>query len=242
MRKIIRRLIPKKLLEARAKAAEVRRHQHYKNLPLGEVFSRIYEQREWGGDNGFYSGSGSHDLAIVESYVGVVSSFLSGFEVKPVVVDLGSGDFNIGKHFVDFANYYYACDIVVGLQEFNRHKYNYKNVEFLFVNAVDDPLPIGDVIVIRQVLQHLSNSQIMRIIEKCYDFPYWLITEHLPDTSTFKPNIDIDAGSGIRILFDSGVDLLAPPFNVKGYSHRILCESSEYGGVIRTTLFERVHS
>ena len=52
---------------------------------------------------------------------------------------------------------------------------------------------------------------------------------------------DTVAANGIRILFDSGVDLLAPPFNAKGYSHRILCESSEYGGVIRTTLFERLH-
>lgn len=239
LRKLVRALLPRRLLELRAKAAEVRRHQQYQNLPIDKVFARIYQGREWGGDDGFFSGSGSHDPAIVGPYVEAVRDVLGRFKVRPVVVDVGSGDFNVGKNFVDLAARYYACDIVATLQEFNRQKYAFNNVDFLCVNAVDDELPPGDLIIIRQVLQHLSNCQIQKIVEKCHQFPSWVITEHLPANTSFVPNCDIDAGCGIRVLFDSGVDLLAPPFSVRGYSHRILCEVPEHGGVIRTTLFER---
>lgn len=242
LRQLARKVLPRRILELRAKAAEVRRHKEYQNLPIDKVFARIYQGNEWGGKEGFYSGTGSHDPAIVVPYVQAVREVLGQFASRPVVVDVGSGDFNVGKHFVDLVARYYACDIVADLQAFNRQKYSFDNVEFLCANAVDDELPAGDLIIIRQVLQHLSNAQIQKIVEKCHRFQRWLITEHLPGSDSFVPNSDIDAGCGIRILFDSGVDLLAPPFSVRGYSHRVLCEVAEHGGVIRTTLFERQES
>ena len=239
LRSFVRHVLPQTLLNMRARAVERRRHKEYQNLPINEVFSKIYKVNEWGGKEGFYSGTGSHDPAIVEPYVRTVRQFLERLNQKPVIVDLGSGDFNVGKHFVDLAARYFACDIVEELQAFNRQKFGYENVEFLCINAVKDELPEGDVIIIRQVLQHLSNAQIANILEKCVRFPQWLITEHLPGDLSFVPNHDIDAGYGIRLLFDSGVDLLAPPFSIQDYSHRVLCEVTEHGGVIRTTLFER---
>ena len=238
LRKLARKVLPLRILEMRAKAAEVRRHREYQNLPIEKVFARIYQGNEWGGEDGFYSGTGSHDPAIVVPYVQAVRAVLSKLANRPVVVDVGSGDFNVGSQFVCLVARYYACDIVADLQAFNRQKYAFDNVEFLCVNAVDDELPAGDVIIIRQVLQHLSNAQIQKILEKCHRFPRWVITEHVPASPSFVPNRDIGAGCGIRILFDSGVDLLAPPFSVQGYSHRLLCEVAEHGGIIRTTLFE----
>lgn len=239
LRKMARNVLPRPILEMRAKAAEVRRHREYKNLPIEKVFAKIYQGNEWGGEEGFYSGTGSHDPAIVVPYVLAVREVLGQFRARPVVVDVGSGDFNVGSQFIDLVTRYYACDIVADLQEFNRQKYAFDNVEFLCANAVDDELPPGNLIIIRQVLQHLSNAQIQKILKKCYLYPRWVITEHLPGSPSFVPNRDIDAGCGIRVLFDSGVDLLAPPFSVQGYSHRVLCEVAEHGGIIRTTLFER---
>ena len=240
LRSIARHILPKRLLEIRARAAEARQHQRYQNLPVEQVFSEIYLNKEWGGDKGaYYSGTGSHDPAIVTPYVQAVQALLASFPDKPVLVDLGSGDFNVGRHFVDFAKYYYACDIVAELQAYNRTHFDFPNVEFLGLNAVDDALPDGDIIFIRQVFQHLSNAQIGQVLKKCQKFQRWVITEHLPGTPDFSPNADITAGCGIRMLFDSGVVLTAPPFNVTGYAIRLLCEVPEYGGVIRTILFER---
>lgn len=239
LRMLARKVLPRRIQEMRAKAAEVRRHKEYKNLPIEKVFARIYQDNEWGGEGGFYSGTGSHEPTIVGPYVQAVREVLSSFETRPVVVDVGSGDFNVGRQFVDLVERYYACDIVAELQAFNRRKYAFNNVEFLCTNAVDDELPSGDVIVIRQVLQHLSNAQIEKILEKCRLFPLWVVTEHLPGSAVFVPNRDIEAGCGVRILFDSGVDLLAAPFSVRGYSSKVLCEVPEHGGIIRTLLFER---
>ena len=113
-------------------------------------------------------------------------------------------------------------------------------MKFHCLNAIEDVLPEGDIIVIRQVLQHLSNDQILKVVDKCYKFDKWVVTDHLPSNSDFMPNLDISAGSGIRVLFNSGVVLSEPPFSISGYSSRILCEVPEYGGVIRTTLYERI--
>jgi hypothetical protein len=239
IRQIARRVLPRFIRAMRSRAAEIKRHKQYQDLSVDRVFSAIYETNEWGGDGQFYSGNGSHDPAIVEPYVAAVREVLRLYKTKPVVVDIGSGDFNVGKNFLDLVEHYHACDIVVALQKFNQVKYLFDNVSFACINAVDDPLPSGDMIIIRQVLQHLSNSQITKIIQKCNSFSSWIITEHLPNDQSFKPNRDITAGCGIRTLFNSGVDLLAPPFSIRGYTHRVLCEIAENDGVIRTTLFVR---
>lgn len=233
LRRIVRALRPWK---ARARAAHLKRgHQ-----PVERIFAEIYRDNEWGGGKGaYYSGAGSHDSAIIEPYVKAVRALLSSLPGKPAVIDLGSGDFNVGRHFVDFVRHYYACDIVPDLQEYNRQHFVFSNVEFLCVNAVENELPAGDVVCIRQVLQHLSNAQIQQVIDRCQKYGRWIVSEHLADASGFIPNVDISAGCGTRVLFKSGVVLTAPPFNVTGYSTRTLCEVYGYGGVIRTTLFER---
>jgi hypothetical protein len=240
LRSMVRRILPNKLLEMRARAAEARQHGRYSNLPVEQVFSEIYQNKEWGSNEGsYYSGTGSHDPVIVTPYIKAVQAFLVSFPDKPVLVDLGSGDFNVGRQFVDFSLHYYACDIVADLQEHNRKNFDFPNVEFLCLNAVDDSLPDGDIVFVRQVFQHLSNAQIQLVLEKCQKYQRWVITEHLPDAPDFQSNKDLTAGCGIRLLFNSGVVLTAPPFNVTGYKITHICEVPEYGGVIRTLLFER---
>lgn len=240
IRPLLRRIFPRKWRERRAIAAEARRHQRYSNLPVDKIFANIYQHGEWGGNSSeYYSGSGSHEPSIVSPYVEAVQTLLRGMPSPPVLVDVGSGDFNVGKNFVELVRHYYACDIVSDLQKYNAEKFQHRNLEFLCLNAVEDDLPDGDLIVVRQVFQHLSNAQISQVVRKCFKYQRWIITEHLPGWEDFQPNADITAGCGIRALFNSGVVLTAKPFNVTGYNTRVLCEVAEHGGVIRTTLFER---
>jgi len=239
LRVFIKNIFPRSLLNARARAVEKRQHLKYQGLGVEHVFREIYEKNEWGGKKGeFYSGSGSHDPNIVTPYIQEIQVFLTSLLFRPTIVDLGSGDFNIGRNFVDKAERYYACDIVPELQEYNRKHFSFLNVEFVCLNIVEDDLPDGDVIFLRQVLQHLSNEHIQKVIDKCRKYSRWVVTEHLPAGIDFKPNVDITAGCGIRVLFNSGIDLMKPPFSVNGYVTRVLCEVPENGGVIRTTLFE----
>lgn len=237
---IIKPLVPKIILSFRANLAEKKRHSLYKNLPMSDIFKKIYKNNEWGvGDGEFFSGSGTHNNFISQPYIKSVREFLKSFDDKPILVDIGSGDFKIGSNFVDLVKYYYACDIVSDLQDHNTKVFDFSNVSFLSVDATIDDIPNGDILVIRQVLQHLSNDNIKKIINKCNKFRYWIVTEHISNIKNFTPNKDITTGSGIRVLINSGVVITEPPFNLSGFIETKLCESHENGGIIRTILYEK---
>ena len=88
------------------------------------------------------------------------------------------------------------------------------------------------------MLQHLSNAEVQRIVNKLYDFKYVIITEHLPQ-GTFEPNKDLISGQGIRLKKQSGINLLASPFNmvVKEEKELVLVVLDNDKGVIVTTLY-----
>ena len=217
---------------------EKRRHNKYQHIPLAQVFHNIYLTNEWG-EGGFNSGAGSHDPELIVPYIEAVQNFLNELPQRPVIIDLGSGDFNVGINFVSLAEAYIACDIVEDLQRFNREQYVASNLKFVCLDISNDELPDGDVVFIRQVLQHLSNMHINRVLEKCRKYSKWVITEHIPDSADFCANIDITAGCGTRLLLNSGVVITEPPFSVAGYNERILCNVRGYGGVVRTVLYEK---
>ena len=107
------------------------------------------------------------------------------------------------------------------------------------MDAVADDLPSGDCALVRQVLQHLSNSEVQRIVNKLTDFKYVILTEHLPE-GEFIANKEIVTGQGIRLKKQSGIDLLCPPFNFKILSDKVLLSIvlSDDKGVVVTTLYE----
>ncbi|WP_439151936.1 class I SAM-dependent methyltransferase [Winogradskyella sp.] len=175
---------------------------------------QIYKNHLWGGNEfDFYSGEGSHNSRIVNSYTKVVADFLKSHNSSLTVCDLGCGDFNIGKHLTSFTKKYIAVDIVEDLVERNRSKFKADNLEFQCSDISKDELPKADCIILRQVLQHLSNTEIKRIVDKLSNYKYIILTEHLPE-GDFTPNKDKIASQGIRLKQNSGVDLLAEPFNL----------------------------
>ena len=183
--------------------------------PTKDAMDQVYKLKLWGSNSSeFYSGDGSHLPEIVVPYIEKVASFLKSFEKPLIVCDLGCGDFNIGKELIPYTEKYFAVDIVEDLIKFNKEKFKADNLEFQCLNIAEDELPKGDCAIIRQVFQHLSNNEIQTIVNKLSNFKYILITEHLP-IDDFVPNKDIISGQGIRIKKHSGVNLIAPPFNLK---------------------------
>lgn len=205
------------------------------------VFSKVYAQKLWGGDGDFYSGSGSHEERIIRPYVGAVANLIDGLDIKVHLVDIGCGDFCVGKYFVEHVDSYVACDVVPALIERNRAVYSSLKVEFFWLDAVDAPLPAGNVICIRQVLQHLNNTQIGKIVEKLSAYRYCIVTEHLPAATDFVANIDHETGSRVRLYQGSGVVLTRPPFNLRTLEETVLCEvEAPLGGIpakIRTVAY-----
>lgn len=211
-----------------------------KPWPTQAVMSQIYTQKLWGkGSGNFYSGDGSHDEHLVNPYIEVVSNFLQSFELPLIVCDLGCGDFNVGKQLVPFCKGYKAVDIVTELIDFNRQIFTQDNLEFFCLDISSDTLPSADCIILRQVLQHLSNDEISNILNKLTEYSCVILTEHIPE-GQFQANKDIIAGQGTRLKLQSGVDILASPFQFTVKSSQCLLSLSPatHGGRIVTMLYE----
>jgi len=207
--------------------------------PTKDAMQQVYDMHLWGGkDFDFYSGDGSHNIKIIEPYLHSVSTFLKSHNNSLSVCDLGCGDFNIGKQLINYTKKYIGIDIVENLIERNKTLFKAENLEFHCLNIVEDELPKTDCVILRQVLQHLSNTEIQKIIKKLSHYKYLILTEHLP-VGNFTPNIDIISGQGIRIKKNSGVNLLEAPFNLKIVEAQKLSQITldNNKGIIKTTLY-----
>ncbi|GJG94637.1 bifunctional 2-polyprenyl-6-hydroxyphenol methylase/3-demethylubiquinol 3-O-methyltransferase UbiG [Cupriavidus pauculus] len=215
----------------------------YQGKTLREVFSNVYETGAWGVAEDpaeFYSGSSSHDPTIVDTYVKAVTAYLASMPSRPDVVDLGCGDFNIGKRIRPACARYIACDVVEPVVRSNRTRFAGLDVDFRCVDITSEPLPAGDVVFLRQVLDHLDNALIAEVLARLTPYRILILTEYSPATPGFTPNLDKPIGSALRLWGEkpSAIELTAPPFNLKVLSTRLLCEVKDSGGVIRTTAYE----
>lgn len=212
-----------------------------RKLSAREVFSKVYKNNEWGGAPGTYcSGYGSCEFHAVQ-YAAMVNAFIQSQEIKEVV-DLGCGDFAVGSKLELAQVSYTGIDIVEELIQSNREHFDSDNVRFLCLDIITDDLPSGELCLIRQVLQHLSNAQIATILGKLGKYKYVLITEHYPPPSKCViPNKDKPHGPDTRISDNSAVYLDLPPFNMR-LSHIMLevpvTSSTDVDGTIRTFLIE----
>jgi len=209
-----------------------------KPWPTKKAMQQVYKERLWGsGASEFYSGEGSHLPEIVEPYVKTVIDFLSQFNKNISVCDLGCGDFNIGKELVSYTIKYIAVDIVPELILRNQNLFQIPNLEFHCLDIAKDDLPIADCAIIRQVLQHLSNAEVLQITRKLKQYKYIIVTEHLP-SDEFIANVDIISGQGTRLKKKSGIQLLQPPFNLKIVEEKELLKVTDQHGVIVTNLYK----
>lgn len=243
IKQAIKAILPKPVVKAIGHYRARDSLKEYRNLPPQQVFSQIYENGAWGKSDDpsqpFFSGSGSHDKTIVSTYIDAIQNFLPAFAEKPDVIDLGCGDFFIGSKIRQLCGNYIACDIVPKLIDFNREKYKALNVDFRVLDLTSDELPTGDIVFIRQVLQHLSNEQILRALPKISSkYKYLVLTEHWPATQDFKHNIDKPAGPDIRTYIESGIVLTSPPFNLRPKNERKLCQVNDPDGIITTMVYQ----
>lgn len=180
---------------------------------VSEIFGEIYRDGLWGGQQGeFYSGEGSDD-AVTAGYVAVVRKYIEDHDIRSIV-DLGCGDFRVGRQLLRPGVSYVGVDLVPELIESHQKRFGGETVRFTVADIIQDPLPEGELYLVRQVLQHLSNDQIGRALDKLRHKPHVVIAEHHPAASRFKEyNRDKPPGQAIRVPFGSGVYLDKPPFS-----------------------------
>lgn len=206
---------------------------------LKAIFSFVYKNNVWGGTKGeFYSGPGSDDK-VTQDYVKLINQFIKDKDIKSIV-DLGCGDYRVGQLIEKDGIIYTGVDIVDSLIDNNNRIFGTSNVSFKCMNAVEGQLPDADLCLIRQVLQHLSNSDIMRVLSNCAKYKFVIISEHIPANPNAIPNLDMNSNWDIRLTQGSGVYIDKPPFNY--YALNLLETNPEHRGlndsVIRTSLIE----
>ncbi|WP_339706839.1 class I SAM-dependent methyltransferase [uncultured Kriegella sp.] len=210
-----------------------------KTRTVKEVMTEVYKENLWGGKNEpFYSGSGSHKQKIVEPYILAVTKWLASLDEKLVVCDLGCGDFNVGRQLVSYSKEYVGIDVVDALIQRNQTLFKGDKLMFECLDIIQEKLPEGDCAIVRQVLQHLSNEEILMLMPKLREYRFLVVTEHLP-FAEFVPNIDKPTDYDIRLRKKSGVVLTEAPFDLKPLKEKkLLTIGFRQRSQITTTLYQ----
>ena len=164
-----------------------------------KVFSKIYKEDLW--NEG--SGDGSK-IENVREYVDVLQKYIDKPEIK-TVIDLGCGDWQFSK-FLDLSSVLYlGVDVVDSVIDSNIDLYSASNIDFISRDIITYELPQVDLIICKDVLQHLSNRDVISVLIKIIkSSKFALITNDFNSEST--SNIDIENGD-YRYL-----DLTLSPF------------------------------
>ena len=210
---------------------------------MNNDFNIIYEQGLWG--ELFSSGPGSHWPSLVNAYVDCVKNFLKEeSDIKSnTIIDIGCGDFNVGKNFLEHCNQYIGIDVSSKIIDRNRLKYKSKKLTFMQLDACTQRIPKGNILFLRQVLQHLDNQSISSLLFNLSLSPYeWLIvTEHIPNKPYLANLEHIGKSHQTRLDIGSGVAIDAEPFSYR-YSEKInLLSYYGFGGIIQTVAYKHTN-
>ena len=176
-------------------------------LSLTNTFNHIYAEGIWGRDDSGKGTSGSGStLEITREYRAYVEDFVKKHAVKSVV-DAGCGDWSFSST-MDWADAsYLGVDIASDIVDADRKKYQRDKVRFQ-VGDITEELPAADLLISKDVLQHLSNRLVQKFIEnnlKKGKYKWVILTN--------------DRGIGNQDITPGGyraINLAAPPFEVGG--------------------------
>ncbi|OZB40145.1 MAG: hypothetical protein B7X48_06140 [Acidiphilium sp. 34-60-192] len=165
------------------------------------VFEQIYEKNLWG----FGSGVGS----LAENNIGYIK-FLSDFLIDneiDSVLDFGCGDWQFSQ-FINWNNVSYCgVDVVEKIISENTKNFGKKNIHFEKFISFDQIKPV-DLIICKEVFQHLSNDNIIYYLSQFKIKSKYIII--INDTYPLANiNSDISDGSWRSVRID------LPPFNEK---------------------------
>jgi len=175
-----------------------------------QAFEEIYARAEWGeGEHGKgWSGPGS-TMESTRLYRVFLQDFLASHGIR-TVVDAGCGDWEFSKA-IDWTGIeYLGVDIVPALIAGNRRRYGAPNVRFAVADIVRDALPPADLLIVKDVLQHLSDADIGRFLKQLPRYRHVLIVNDVDPVTLSAPPVDIGPGGYRRI------DITRSPHSVPG--------------------------
>jgi SAM-dependent methyltransferase len=181
-------------------------HCLYGSEQVENAFESIYSQGVWDAE-GFSLANST--IGANYSYVIFLQNFLKENAIRSVV-DIGCGDWRLSAH-IDWSGIdYQGFDVVKYVVDRNTNLYGTDNIHFTYADVLDIDLPDADLVICKDVFQHLPNSMVLQLLTKFSRYRHCLITDYVGPPAPFILNGDIPIGSFRPI------DLMQPPFNVKG--------------------------
>jgi hypothetical protein len=237
LKPLIKRMLPAKVNESIGGMLVRRRERRLSQLPIQEAFDEVYKKGMWKQGTS-PSGFGSEGL-LADRYAEFVIAYAKKNGIRRVV-DGGCGDFSIGSRLAPNFDQYSAFDVSSRIIAINKDRYAdlcaSGRVTFGFMDMTATTFPPTELILIRQVLQHLTNAQIQKILDNL-EASTWrrvLITEHVANPEdNQKPNVDLVSHTvRTRVSLGSGVFIDKPPFNAPANRLAIISgEVPEKGGL-----------
>lgn len=167
-----------------------------------KLFEEIYASGAWGGGSG-----GGDDPANMQPYLDYLHGFMDNHHIHSVV-DAGCGAWRCMSTIDLDGIEYLGIDCVESVIAQNVDKYTKRNVHFWLANFIKIDLPKADLLICKDVFQHLSNEDILEFLPRLKQFQYCLIVNDL--SGNHDRTID-----GIDNSYH-GLDLSAPPFVLEG--------------------------
>lgn len=189
-------------------------------MSIEDIFNRVYKDSVWG----YKSGSGS-DPKNAEPWIALVNQYLGRDDVS-TVLDLGCGDGRLMERYDLAGIQYLGVDVS---SDIISEKVERSNIKFVVGDAMTMEIPETDLIIIKDVLQHLPIEYIQHIVPKLIVKAKIVI--FCNDVETVNRNISV---GGYR-----GIDLLAPPFN---FNLRPLFDFISDTDLKRIHIYEKGHN
>lgn len=191
-----------------------------------QVFTRIYRENEW------LAGSGEGSLPEnTEEYRALLQRFLCEKQIQSVV-DVGCGDWQFSR-LIDWSGINYTgIDVVPALVEHNQERFSNDHIRFLCADALRKPLPVADLLIVKDVLQHWPNRAIKRFLLHLPQYQYALFTNCIHGQN----NRNVPFGSY------RGLALCEAPFHVPAREvlrYRWRASAEERSGWKQVVLWER---
>jgi hypothetical protein len=229
-----------------------------------DIFTDIYKNQIWGdgSEENPLSGGGSNPRLTIP-YVQFIRRCIDFYGIKSVL-DIGHGDWTMWKDY-KFENVSYTgVDVARGISGPLNENFGSDSRRFLEIESEDYHYPVADIIISKEVFQHLPNKDLVQFLQKASEFDYIVLCNGYYPTSLIlfrlrnflkirtriksvlgkkspffrekfpRNNIDIPVG-GFR-----GIDLESPIFENLLMNHELI-KRFDFGGPRNFGVVNRVY-
>jgi len=156
---------------------------------LEREFTNIYRNGLWGRNEEGEGFSGAGCLPEnAQPFMVFLETFLKENDIHSVV-ELGCGDWTMQRH-IDWGDIdYTGIDWVKYILDRDQREFGSEKVRFIHGDALTMELPKADLVICKEMFQHLSNRDTKRLLEKCRQYPHCLFVDDYDPTARRERDI-----------------------------------------------------